>query len=113
MSGQQKVLLDDVVIGDRKDIICNIVAAGIDFTAGLVVTAKLRADNGTVVVFTFTPVNTLAAVGSFTTTLTLTGAQTLALGLGGFVGDVVVQATGFGPYTPLQFTFNVIPRISS
>lgn len=111
MAGQFKLLLDDCVIGDKKDIFFNITSSGTDFTAGLVVTAKLRADNGTTVVFSFTPVNT-PAVGTLTVQLTLTGAQTLALGLGSFVGDVVVQCTNFGPFTPIQFTFNVTPRIS-
>jgi hypothetical protein len=112
MSGQAKVLLDDVVIGDKKDIVLNISATGVDFTSGLSVAAKLRADNGTAVVFTFAPVTAVPGAGQLTVTLSLASADTTALGLGSFVGDCVISATGFGPYTPIQFTFNVTPKIT-
>ena len=41
--------------------------------------------------------------------LTLNGSQTSNLGTGSYVGDIVLTMAGYGPYTPISYSFNIIP----
>lgn len=111
---QAYVALSPVVAGDIKTIVFTIFRDGQDWT-GRVVASKLRTSSPTgAIVLTFTPVLVTIDSDSFTATLSLSSANTTALGPGTYYGDLVVSIPStFGPYTPVQFNFTVTPRITS
>lgn len=113
---QELQRLSDVVVGDKWSTTITFSRASTDFTT-VAITCKLRSGSTTgSVVYTFSPVAAFpdpADLTTFTTDLTLTGANTTSLGTGTFYGDVVLSMTGFGPYTPLQFSFRVTTRITT
>jgi len=106
----------DVVKGDKWSVTFTFTRASTDFTT-VALTCKLRTGSATgTVVYTFSPTAAFpdpTDLTSFTTTLTLTGAETTTLSTGTFYGDIVLSMTGFGPYTPVQFKFNVTTRITT
>ena len=62
--------------------------------------------------FSFTPVITFpSGTATFIATLSMTGAQTTALGLGSYIGNLTISMTGYGPYTVVNFLFNIVPVI--
>ena len=116
-NSQPRVALADCVEGDKWEQTCSFTRASTDFTT-VVISCKLRSvsDAGTVV-HTFAGLTATfpdpTDLTTFTTTLTLSGAETDGLGTGIFFGDIVISMAGFGPYTPVQFSFNITPRITA
>jgi len=116
-NSQPRVVLPDCVEGDKWEQTASFTRVSTDFTT-VAITCKLRSvsDAGTVVhtfsglTATFPDPTDLTA---FTTTLTLSGTETDGLGTGQYWGDVVLSMTGFGPYTPVQFSFSITPRITA
>ena len=116
-NSQPRVVLPDCVEADKWEQTASFTRASTDFTT-VAITCKLRSvsDVGTVV-HTFaglTPTFPVPAdLTTFTVTITLSGTETDGLGTGQFWGDIVLSMTGFGPYTPVQFAFNITPRITA
>lgn len=63
--------------------------------------------------FTFTPVISFpGSVNTFVATISMTGTQTDTLAVGSYVGDMILSMAGYGPYTALSFTFNIVPVVT-
>lgn len=110
------IKLPDTVVGDRWDLVVGFSDPNLNFS-GVTVTAKLRSPNyASPVVYTFTTVTTFADPNdttTFQTQLTLAGTDTTTLGVGVYVGDIVITTVSVGPYTPVTYIFNLTPRITS
>lgn len=106
------VTLPDVTVGNRFDVTIQFQDATQDFT-NIVAASILRNIYTQALAFTFpTPLIVFPTPGDTTTfqiTLTMTGAQTTTAGLGAYIADVKLSMTNYGPYTPVAFSFVIVP----
>jgi len=100
-------------VGDVWEQPLQIQVTGTDMSGVVVACSILRPDNtklaltGLTPTFIDDPDNT-----TFSVVLALTAAQTIEIGPGPVSGDVVIEKAGFGPYTPVRFTFDLKNRIT-
>lgn len=117
MSSLPLVYLPDVTFGDPFSLAVQPTDLNQDFT-----TIAASSDLAMTVPPYTNPVLSLTTEISFpvannTTTfivvLSATTTQVKTLGLGPIKGDLVISMAGYGPYTILSYTFQVVPAITS
>lgn len=111
---QGAFVFQDVVAGDRWDQTITFARASTDFTT-VAIACKLKDDPEGTLKHTFTLTPTFpdpTDLTTFTTTLSLSGAETTAIGAMTLYGDVVISMAAFGPYTPIRFQFNITTRVT-
>ena len=104
--------LESVLQGDRWTQLVNVKYDGQDFT-GVTLKCKLRRGSlGGALVHTFTLTPEFVSEAEFNLMLDLPGTVTGQLGKGKYYGDLVIEKEDFGPYTPVQFWFQIRPRVT-
>lgn len=109
--------LPDLTVGDRFDWAVQFTDPNQNF-ASIAVASVLRLATPpyTNPAFTFVPTISFPLAGNnttFTAVLSMTGTQTDALGVGLYTGDIVLSMAGYGPYSAIAFSLNVMSQITA